>query len=421
MAVGLDGHPIISANGSADPIRVVALRLEARKEELAREMVERYRDEIVDYRLADDDFVYGDVHSVSLDNVEALVANLVRGEPLADEQLERTRRGAARRLHQGISLEAFLHAVRLWGQLTWEMVLDCARTDEPAERDAALEIAGHVLRHMDRMSAAVAAAYLAEAEGLSRDREVLQRDLLDVLIAGKGEGERIRRLARSLHLQLAESYVVVVLRSERESADVALRRVVEAARSHLQPVAASLLVGMRQGEVVAMYPADEPDDPDTMRRQCAALAEALGDEGVSVGMSGCHGGMAAIAVAYAEARDAVEIALSTGVRGRPVAFDEVLIDHMVRSSPHGDRIVESTLRALIDYDAERQAELVSTLRAYIASGFNLTRSAETLCVHPNTVVYRLRRVKEISGRDPHDPDDLLLLFLALKLTGLNAA
>jgi len=75
---------------------------------------------------------------------------------------------------------------------------------------------------MDRMSAAVAAAYLAEAEGLSRDREVLQRDLLDVLIAGKGEGERIRRLARSLHLQLAESYVVVVLRSEEDSADVAM-------------------------------------------------------------------------------------------------------------------------------------------------------------------------------------------------------
>jgi len=36
-------------------------------------------------------------------------------------------------------------------------------------------------------------------------------------------------------------------------------------------------------------------------------------------------------------------------------------------------------------------------------------------VHPNTVVYRLRRIKELSGRDPHDPDDLLLLYLGLKL------
>jgi DNA-binding PucR family transcriptional regulator len=36
-------------------------------------------------------------------------------------------------------------------------------------------------------------------------------------------------------------------------------------------------------------------------------------------------------------------------------------------------------------------------------------------VHANTVVYRLRRVRELTGRDPHDPDDLLLLSLGLKL------
>jgi DNA-binding PucR family transcriptional regulator len=103
-----------------------------------------------------------------------------------------------------------------------------------------------------------------------------------------------------------------------------------------------------------------------------------------------------------------------------VAFDEVLIDHMVRSSPHGDRILDGTLRPLLDYDAERQSELVPTLRAYVDSGFNLTKSADLLSVHPNTVVYRLKRIKELSGRDPHDPDDLLLLFLGLKLTELTS-
>ena len=109
----------------------------------------------------------------------------------------------------------------------------------------------------------------------------------------------------------------------------------------------------------------------------------------------------------------------TGTLGRAVAFDQVLIDHMVRSSPHGDRLLAGTLRPLLDYDTERQAELVPTLRAYVTAGFNLTRAAELLCVHPNTVVYRLRRIRELSGRDPHEPEDLLLLFLGLKLTELR--
>jgi hypothetical protein len=399
-------------------IRAIAERMAARKEEIARQMVDRYRAEIVDYHLADEDFLFRDVYSVSLDNLEALLGGLGRDGPPGDEPLESTRRGAARRVHQGISLESFLHATRLWGQITWETVLETARADVPAERDAALQIAGAVLRHVDLMSTTVAAAYLAEAEGVSGDRELVRRDLLDVLIAGRGDSERIRRLARSLRLRLRESYLVVVARGG-EGEPVALRRVVDVARAHLQPRAGSLLVGMRQGEVVALYPVEEPGDVERVRGECGALAGALGQD-VSVGLSGWHEGLAAIATGYAEADEAVAIAAVTGMRGHAVAFDEVLIDHMVRASPHGDRILEGTLRPLLAYDAERQSELVPTLRAYVSAGFNLTRSAEMLSVHPNTVVYRLRRIKELSGRDPHDPEDLLLLFLGLKLSELSA-
>ena len=397
------------------PVHALADRLEAGKEELARRMVERYASDIVDYRVAAAEFVQRDVYNVSLENLEVLVAKLLHGDPPPEAWIEKTRRGAGRRLHEGISLESFLHATRLWGQLTWEHVLACAREDVPAEREAALRIAGEIMRHVDTMSAVWASAYLAEAEGVSSDRAVLRRDLLDALIAGKGEDERIRRLARSLGLTLATSYVVIVLRGTEDES--AYRSLIETAREHLRPPDASLLVGLRQGEVVALYPIGEPAAIDAVRAQCAALAAAVD---ASVGVGARHDGMAQIAVGYAEAKDAADIAAGAGLRGRPVAFDEVLIDHMVRSSPHGDRILDGTLRPLLEYDADRRAELVPTLRAYIAAGFNLTQSAELLNVHPNTVVYRLKRIRELSGRDPHDPDDLLLLFLGLKLTELTS-
>jgi DNA-binding PucR family transcriptional regulator len=57
---------------------------------------------------------------------------------------------------------------------------------------------------------------------------------------------------------------------------------------------------------------------------------------------------------------------------------------------------------------------VATLRAYVKCGFSPTRSAQQLIVHPNTVLYRLRRIRELTGRDPQEPDDLVLLALALK-------
>jgi DNA-binding PucR family transcriptional regulator len=102
-----------------------------------------------------------------------------------------------------------------------------------------------------------------------------------------------------------------------------------------------------------------------------------------------------------------------------VAFDEVLIDSIVRSSRHAERILDDTVTPLLAYDAEHHSELITTLRAFVDTGFNLTKSAESLSVHPNTVVYRLRRIRKITGRDPHVPDDLLLFQLGLKLIQLT--
>ena len=411
-------------------ICAIAARLEERKHDLAWSMVERYREEVVDYRLADESFLREDVYAVTLDVIESLIETLVTGRGAGDESYEPARRAAARRVHQGIAMESFLRAVRILGQALWEAVLEATQVDDAAEREAALGIAGHVMRHTDELSTNVAAAYSAEAQGVSSDRAVLRRDLLDALIAGQGDSEQIRRLARSLRVRLGESYVVIVIRAAEMAADdhqeqplttrVALRRLVEAARSHLKPAEGTLLVGMRQGEVVGLYPAAQPTELEAIKDECDALAAALAKRDGRLGFSSWHPGMSAIATGYAEARDAVEIAIGTGIMGRAVGFNDVLIDHMVRSSPHGDRILDQTVRPLADYDRERQGDLVKTLRVYLDSGFNLTRAAEVLCVHPNTVVYRLRRVKDLTGRDPYEPDDLLLLLLGLKLTELSA-
>jgi DNA-binding PucR family transcriptional regulator len=232
-----------------------------------------------------------------------------------------------------------------------------------------------------------------------------------------------------LHLRLHESYVVVIVRGDERPSEqapepslparIALRRIVEVARLRLRPAVGSVLVGMRHGEVVALYPFEDSEELETIKRSCLEVASDLESQSVSIGMSSFRKGLAQLALSYAEAREAIEIAVKAGSSGRVIAFDDVLIDSIIRSSRRAEQIVDSTIGRLLSYDAVRQTALVPTLRAYVEAGFNVTKGAESLCVHPNTVVYRLGRIKALTGRDPHAPDDLVLLYLGLKLIELG--
>jgi DNA-binding PucR family transcriptional regulator len=97
----------------------------------------------------------------------------------------------------------------------------------------------------------------------------------------------------------------------------------------------------------------------------------------------------------------------------------VLVDSLLESSGSAQRILKETLRPLVTYDTSRKGALIETLRAYLGTRMSIAKSAAVLFVHPNTVVYRLRRIKEVCGRDPDDPEDLLVLALALKQADLG--
>jgi sugar diacid utilization regulator len=401
--------------------RAIALRIGAEREELARRVVERIREEehdggpLGDAALAD--------HAWA-ELVDDFVAILNGAEALSPERVERLRDIAARRVQQRVPLESFLRRPRIWGEVLWEAVIDNTAASEPRELEAALNISSTIMQLVDLGSRVITNAYLDEIT----DRNLLRRDLLDALVSGKEEG--VPRLARSLHVNLADTYIVVVVRADDMLGElgrddslpsrVALDRIVETTRRHVQPAdGLRLLAGMHRGDLVVLYPVAGPDDLQMVREDCVELAKGLAIE-VSLGISSYQPGLSAVATAYAEARDAVEVADRLGIRGRAVGLDDVLVDQMLHASVHAQRLLLNTMQALVDYDLRHGSDLVATLQTYVDTRFNLTKSGALLFVHPNTVVYRLRRIHELTGRDPHDVDDLLVLWLGLKTLDLRA-
>ena len=63
-------------------------------------------------------------------------------------------------------------------------------------------------------------------------------------------------------------------------------------------------------------------------------------------------------------------------------------------------------------------DLLNTLLTYLKNSGNMNKTASDLHIHRNTLLYRLSKIHNLIGLNPHKFTDLFQLFLTL-LTYLN--
>jgi sugar diacid utilization regulator len=79
---------------------------------------------------------------------------------------------------------------------------------------------------------------------------------------------------------------------------------------------------------------------------------------------------------------------------------------------------EQVLAPLTAYDEQHNGELMRTLTTFVECDAQLRRTAARLDVHENTVRYRLRKIREISGIWPDRLESLARVSLALQVRAL---
>jgi DNA-binding PucR family transcriptional regulator len=76
-------------------------------------------------------------------------------------------------------------------------------------------------------------------------------------------------------------------------------------------------------------------------------------------------------------------------------------------------LVAVELAGLVDVPARERERLLAVVRAYTATGSVADVAARLYC-HRNTVLNRLRRFTELTGRDVTVPADAAVVLLALE-------
>jgi DNA-binding PucR family transcriptional regulator len=188
-------------------------------------------------------------------------------------------------------------------------------------------------------------------------------------------------------------------------------------------------------------PAEGPDSQDAPRADAGPAAHAFAARlrdaqpvlesdrsriRLTAGISAPAEGVAALAGALHEAQSARRLAAIRAAAAAPapvpavcvVTSDEVASHELLLASVPGSVLRsfrDRLLGPLLAYDERHRAELLPTLREFLACSGSWNACAARMYVHVNTVRYRIRRIEELTGRDLSCLDDQVDFFLALRI------
>ncbi len=376
-----------------DLLRSVVRRVDT--DGVASEMVAAFRAGISGYQRLPEAVVKGQIADVARRNVELFFGSVLEGRTVTDEDLAPFRDSAKTRATEGMPLEDLLHAYRLGGRLGWQAMAEAANPDE---HRALMRGAELLMEYVDRVSSAVAQAYLDERQHLVSEEERSLRDLLDALAGPAPLDFRRRELAERIGFSIAERY-----RPFAQTIPGA------AARSHSR-IAADLrsrgALALTEGNRVAGL---MPPHLDLVVADDAGAVSAVGEPTAR----------AELAAALDDVRLLADLGRTLGHSGR-VSPEALLPELLLARSPRLAALLERrALRPLEEYAERRSSQLVDTLRVFLAADLDRRGAAEQLHVHPNTLDYRLKRIAELTGLDPAHVDDLIVLALAARARALT--
>ena len=149
-----------------------------------------------------------------------------------------------------------------------------------------------------------------------------------------------------------------------------------------------------------------------------AVEEGLTARGL---LAGCSASFSSVSDIYRQFQLARSVytyaALAQQTQGLAFYNDFRIYEMLRFVATHSDPslYIHDSLSALRRYDREKETQYLATVRAYLDCNRSIARTAERLCVHKNTVFYRLGRLKEDFGLDLDDTRTLANVYCSLRL------
>ncbi|MFJ9177889.1 PucR family transcriptional regulator [Streptomyces sp. NPDC102360] len=339
----------------------------------------------------------GDVRAEIQRSLRHSIASLLDPARNRDAARACSARIGADRAARGFPLDAVSHAFRLGGALVWQALVDEVTLRHPEDAHLLVHLAVDVWNFVDEHCTHVAASYRRAEHELTWRRENRRRLMAAALLDGAIRIADLPDAATALDLPEGGRYAVLAM--------------VGGGRGAPRPTL--------PGAVRAVWhtaAGTERAIVDLGRLDTSQLAAELREfchhkPGLRVGISPAVEGLAAVGGARRLAETALRICPEGG---GTVLLDEQLPAALVAAAPALGRILaDRVLGPLLALPPADRTLLLDTLTAWLDCDGSAQRAATRLYCHRNTVLNRLRRCEQLTGRSLARPADLVELGLAL--------
>ncbi|WP_221350821.1 PucR family transcriptional regulator [Streptomyces beigongshangae] len=304
--------------------------------------------------------------------------------------------GAAR-AEEGLPLDALLHAFRLGGSLIWQALVEETSRTAPEDVRLLVHVAADVWNFVDEHCTLVADVYRKVERQHAWRQEHRVRLLTAALLDGTSRIADVAETAEVLGLPEQGRYAVVAVAGGRQA-------------GRAGPPAAVLPAGTRvhwHKGVDVDHGIVLVDDGDPSGPAVTPAAPA----GARIGVGPVVAGLAAVG----DARRLADMALGMCADdGGTVRLTERLPAALVLSCPElGGALAREVLGPLLRLEPSDRDILLDTLAAWLECDGSAQRASVRLYCHRNTVLNRLKRCEQLTGRSLARPADMVEFSLAL--------
>ena len=259
------------------------------------------------------------------------------------------------------------------------------------------------------------------------EKKTYQRDIIHNILNGLLSSKEMTEAAAQLGMKESDTYRVVDFHTitknvQRKYTKEQLHEVgvIEGELMHLLPDA---LIYRNMDQIVMIQQVDSNQTELEYQKEMEEVEDVIQrsilyrkkDTDFQIGIGKSVEGYQRLKESYHEASQAIKyieiIRLVTGDKNKSVVHYSNLgffqIFGKVDDMTELERCIPDTLKKLYLYDDEHKGELITTLQMYLRNNQSIKKTAGAMFVHYRTISYRLEKIKQISGINFDNANEVL--------------